>query len=115
MDPPLPIPPSPCVLDLAPWFPYWRTCDAEGVSAKAVPLQHRLEVMLDIPKDKSYPRHAVQCDGCGGHGCGVCENKGWLPCNHVRGRRCANPNCSRYLEPDRVPVYCSNQCAMDDA
>lgn len=76
--------------------------------------------MIDVPADKNYPADALQCDDCGGTGgldgpCRVCSGKGWVLAGHPRARRCANPNCPKFLEPTRVPVYCSNQCALDDA
>lgn len=70
---------------------------------------------MDIPRDKSCPPDAVQCDGCGGHGCKVCDYKGWLRKGHPRGRLCENPNCRNPLPPHHVAVYCSDGCAMDDA
>lgn len=71
---------------------------------------------MDIPKDKSYPADSVQCDGCGGWGCPVCGDKGWLtPQSHPKGRRCERPGCGNPIPPDQVSVYCSNECAMDDA
>ena len=73
------------------------------------------ENFMDIPKDKNYPKDAVQCDDCGGHGCATCDDKGWLPANHPKGRKCHRPGCGNPIPPDQVAVYCSNQCAHDDA
>ncbi len=70
---------------------------------------------LDIPRDKNYPQGAVQCDECGGLGCGLCEQKGWLPEGHPKGRKCHRSACGHPLPPNHVAVYCSNQCAFDDA
>lgn len=70
---------------------------------------------MDIPKDKSYPSGAGQCDGCGGHGCEACKGKGWLPAGHPAIRGCENPHCSAPLAPDHVAVYCTNECAAADA
>ena len=71
---------------------------------------------MDIPKDKNYPADSVQCDGCGGHGCETCGDRGWLtPLGHSRGRRCENGACGAPLDPGHVAVYCSNRCAADDA
>ena len=71
---------------------------------------------MDIPKDKNYPKDSVQCDKCGGYGCKVCSDKGWLsPKDHANGRRCSNPACNKPLHPTCFPVYCSNKCARDDA
>lgn len=69
----------------------------------------------DIPAFKMFPEDSVQCDDCGGHGCDLCSGMGWFaPGDHPGGRRCANPECNRPLCPDWVPVYCSNDCALDD-
>lgn len=71
---------------------------------------------MDIPKDKAYPANSVQCNDCGGHDCKTCENKGWLtPQDHLHGRRCMNSSCNKPLYPANVAVYCSNECALDDA
>lgn len=70
---------------------------------------------MDIPRDKNYPSDAVQCNECGGHGCPVCDNKGWLPAGHPNGRLCEREGCGFPIPPDQVAIYCSNQCAMDDA
>ena len=76
--------------------------------------------MMDIQRDKNYLAGAVQCDDCGGTGgvnekCKTCEAKGWLPKGHPRGRKCYNDSCESTLPPSHVAVYCTNQCAMDDA
>jgi hypothetical protein len=71
--------------------------------------------VLDIPKDKRYPLDAVQCDGCGGNGCHVCEQKGWLPYGHARGRRCELEECPNYIKPGQTAIYCSSKCAQADA
>lgn len=69
-----------------------------------------------IPKDKNYPLDSVQCDNCGGWGCVGCSDKGWLtPRGHPNGRRCEKEGCGNPIPPDQIAVYCSNQCAMDDA
>ena len=71
---------------------------------------------MDIPKDKNYPVDSVQCDGCGGYGCQVCNGRGWLtPKDHPNGRRCRNSACNKPLDPAHVAVYCNDQCALDDA
>lgn len=71
---------------------------------------------MDIPRDKNYPINSVQCDDCGGHGCGTCNDKGWLaPRNHPKGRGCFNPRCKNPLHPTQVAVYCKNECAAADA
>ncbi len=71
---------------------------------------------MDIPKDKTYPIDSVQCNNCGGLGCRICDGKGWLtPKGHSSGRKCANPSCNEPLHPTHVAIYCSNQCALDDA
>ncbi|OGN07460.1 MAG: hypothetical protein A2669_01955 [Candidatus Yanofskybacteria bacterium RIFCSPHIGHO2_01_FULL_48_25b] len=70
---------------------------------------------MDIPNDKGFPADVVQCDGCGGLGCQTCENKGWLPAGHPRGRTCAYESCGNPIPPGQVAVYCSNDCAFEDA
>ena len=71
---------------------------------------------MDIPKDKSYPKDSVQCDSCGGHGCGACSQRGWVtPRWNPKGRECANRKCKRPLKPNCIAVYCSNKCAREDA
>lgn len=70
---------------------------------------------MNIPKDKAYPAGAGQCDDCGGHGCATCSKKGWLPSGHPKIRRCERLECRNTLAPDHVAVYCSNECAADDA
>lgn len=69
---------------------------------------------MDIPKDKSFPPDAVQCDMCGGHGCQTCQEKGWLPKGHRDGRTCERPGCDKPISPAQVAVYCSNECAYED-
>lgn len=69
---------------------------------------------MSIPKDKNYPPDSVQCDKCGGLGCSVCEGRGWLtPGSHPNGKRCYH--CGAPLHPAHTAVYCSSQCAEDDA
>lgn len=70
---------------------------------------------MNIPRDEHYPNDAVQCDGCGGYGCQLCKNKGWLPCGHEDGRICYLKKCNNTIPPSRVAVYCSNECATEDA
>lgn len=70
---------------------------------------------MDIPRDKTYPADAGQCDDCGGHGCKTCDGKGWLRKGHQRVRKCNRAECGNPLPPDLVAVYCSGQCAMMDA
>lgn len=70
---------------------------------------------MDIPADKDYPANAVQCDGCGGHGCEVCKKKGWLPAGHRLGRLCHRKGCGTFIRPAHVAVYCSDACALQDA
>lgn len=71
---------------------------------------------LDIPRDKTYPPQAVQCDTCGGHGCATCAGRGWFADSaNPRGRRCELAACGKPLAPDHVAVYCSNECAAADA
>jgi hypothetical protein len=67
-----------------------------------------------IPNDKNYPADAVQCDRCGGWGCPLCGNRGWLPRDHSRGRRCYRDGCDNPLPPGQLSVYCSNECAYMD-
>lgn len=69
---------------------------------------------MDIPKDKNYPHDAVQCNGCGGHGCSNCDDKGWLPKGHPKGRLCELKGCNNPIPPSQVAIYCSDKCAMED-
>jgi len=85
-----------------------------------------------IPKDKRFPADAGQCDDCGGYGCATCNGKGWLvpiPGDPVVARvagasgvpmgdhirRCEKEGCGNIIKPDCLAVYCSNECAMEDA
>ncbi|GMU74210.1 MAG: hypothetical protein AMXMBFR44_4080 [Candidatus Campbellbacteria bacterium] len=69
---------------------------------------------MDIPRNKLFPRDSVQCDDCGGCGCTVCGQDGWLtPRTHPKGRRCYR--CDVPLPPDHIAVYCSDACAEDNA
>jgi len=70
---------------------------------------------VDIPKDKNYPESAVQCDDCGGWGCVTCDDKGWLPHGHPKGRLCERDKCPNPIPPSQVAVYCSDGCARLDA
>ena len=70
---------------------------------------------MDIPRDKTHPDDAVQCNGCGGHGCETCEERGWLPKGHPNGRTCYREECNNPIPPSQVAVYCSNECATADA
>lgn len=70
---------------------------------------------MDIPRDKSHPPDAVQCHGCGGHGCTACSDKGWLPAGHPGGRTCHKDNCGKPIPPAQIEVYCSSTCAYEDA
>lgn len=85
------------------------------VTRAARELEECIQELGRIPKNKDWPSDAGQCDGCGGHGCGICEGKGWLPKGHVKIRLCENEACAKPLPPSHVAVYCSNQCAADDA
>lgn len=86
------------------------------------------EGVTDIPKDKNYPPGAGQCDDCGGPGCESCSGRGWLPPvigpeglavaltgGARRVRKCMRGLCAKELPPDHVAVYCSNECAAEDA
>lgn len=71
---------------------------------------------MNIPRDKKYPPSAVQCDGCGGHGCAYCCQRGWVKdASHPQARKCYASACDAAIPPDQVAVYCTNQCALDDA
>lgn len=72
-------------------------------------------MMPSIPKVKAYPTDAVQCDGCGGHGCATCGERGWLEHGHPSGRLCAYGFCAAPLPPAWIAVYHSNACAFADA
>jgi hypothetical protein len=69
--------------------------------------------MMDIPREKNYPPDAVQCHGCGGHGCSVCGKRGWVSADDPHGRLCLF--CDKPIRPAHVAVYCSNECALRDA
>jgi len=70
---------------------------------------------VNIPKVKPWPEGAVQCDDCGGNGCGTCGDNGWLDKEHPKGRKCLRGDCPNLLVPDHYAVYCSNECAWEDA
>lgn len=70
---------------------------------------------MDIPKDKTYLPGDAQCSNCGGYGCNKCGYRGWVPPRSVYARKCLNPPCQNLIPPNQVAVYCSNQCAYDDA
>lgn len=62
----------------------------------------------------NYPDDAVQC-GCFGSGCATCNDAGWLPAGHPKGRLCQREECKRPLPPPHGAVYCSSECACTDA
>lgn len=68
-----------------------------------------------LPKDKSFPSTAGQCDDCGGNGCPTCNGRGWLEAGHPRIRRCARDGCGVAIPPAQWAVYCSSDCAIKDA
>jgi len=70
---------------------------------------------FDIPREKTHPPDAGQCDACGGWGCPTCGSRGWLPAGHFAIRHCAREACGAPLHPASVAVYCSNDCARLDA
>lgn len=70
---------------------------------------------MNIPKDKTYPATAGQCNDCGGRGCVTCDQKGWLPADHPKTRKCYRDACGTPIPPDQVAVYCTNGCAALDA
>lgn len=74
-----------------------------------------MSIRVDIPKDKHYPKDAVQCDNCGGWGCDGCGQRGWFNAAHPKGRKCERPGCGNPIPPDHIAVYCSNECATRDA
>lgn len=71
--------------------------------------------MMDIPRDKTFSPTAVQCNGCGGFGCHICTQRGWLPAGHQHGRHCARDGCGTPIPPSQIAIYCSNECALLDA
>lgn len=74
------------------------------------------QLKSEIPRVRPFPDDSVQCDGCGGNGCEICGDKGWLePRDHPDGRRCLNSTCNLPLRPDHIAVYHSNDCAAADA
>lgn len=80
----------------------------------AIDIQERFG-MPDIPKVKPYPPDAIQCDDCGGLGCPTCQDKGWVPPDHPRARKCLRMGCLNKIPPDQVAIYCSHDCAFKDA
>lgn len=80
-----------------------------------------------IPRNLSYPTDAIQCDDCGGNGlalneqftkeidCPTCKGMGWLPKDHPRGRTCERKGCKNPIPPHQIALYCSNECAFEDA
>ncbi len=70
---------------------------------------------MNIPKNEDYPADVVQCDGCGGNGCKICNDNGWLLHGHLNGRKCYREVCLNPIPPAQVAVYCSNKCATEDA
>jgi hypothetical protein len=70
---------------------------------------------MDIPKDPNYPFDAVQCDGCGGHGCEKCKQRGWFTMANGWTRRCWRDACRKPLHPAELAIYCSVACALADA
>ncbi len=70
---------------------------------------------MDIPKVKPFPADAIQCNRCGGHGCANCFDRGWVTSMDPTGRRCYREVCENPILPDHVAVYCSNECAFEDA
>jgi len=69
----------------------------------------------DIPKNKNYPPDAVQCDDCGGWGCTTCRDRGWLPRGDPKGRVCERVGCNNPIPPSQIAVYCTDECARQDA
>lgn len=72
---------------------------------------------MDIPKVKPWPSNSAQCNICGGHGCMVCDHKGWLvprlgESTNPYWRRCWR--CGKPLAPNQLAVYCTNDCAFKD-
>lgn len=68
--------------------------------------------MSDIPRQKGYKGDAVQCDACHGHGCGVCEYRGWhADSQHPAGRHCEREGCDNIIPPHFAKGYCSQECA----
>lgn len=80
----------------------------------ATPSRLHLQI-VDIPANKNYPHDAVQCDDCGGHGCATCDGDGWLPFGDPNGRECERGLCENPIPPSQVAIYCSNECALEDA
>lgn len=71
---------------------------------------------MNIPKVLPWPAGAVQCNGCGGHGCAYCCQRGWVKnASHPHARKCYSDTCNNPIPPNQVAVYCTNECAFDDA
>jgi hypothetical protein len=65
---------------------------------------------------RPWPKGAAQCHNCGGLGCHRCQWRGWYAdSNHPIARRCYNDGCRKPLPPDQYAVYCSVECAVEDA
>ena len=71
--------------------------------------------LMDIPEVRPFPRDAVQCNLCGGHGCGTCKKKGWFRKGHEHGRLCLRSGCAKPIRPDRMSIFCSDYCAREHA
>lgn len=87
----------------------------ESYEEGMVALLQRL--LSPLPKHKGYPKDALQCDECGGHGCTTCDDQGWLPRGHPRGRYChkdTGVRCINPIPPSQFAVYCSTVCAHED-
>lgn len=68
---------------------------------------------MNIPKVKPFPPDSAQCNHCGGNGCEICNDKGWVSAGSFYARHCLKCKC--IIPPDHVAVYCSNECAFEDA
>lgn len=92
---------------------------AEPQSVFIVAQRHRpakrAKLMMDIPADKNFPLDAAQCDNCGGWGCKLCGERGWVAADHALARKCERIDCPNLIPPAHVAVYCSTNCAMLDA
>ena len=68
------------------------------------------------PEQEGFHTKGVgQCDACGGYGCLVCYNSGFVSETSKHARHCHNDDCDRVIPPGQIAVYCTTGCALSDA